>query len=94
MPVFRLNRAFGVGRDAKAFLNMQGGLTRGVIPDPKQHEKQTEKLRKIVTRQRQVLQRKDRRIEKQAEELRNVVSRQEKALQRKNKQIEEQAAEL
>jgi hypothetical protein len=75
-------------------LNMHGGLTRGAVPNPKLHEEQAQRLRKVVTRQRQVLQRKDRRIEKQAEELRNVVSRQEKALQRKNRQIEEQAAEL
>ena len=66
MPVFRLSRAFGVGRDAKAFLNMQGGLTRGVVPDPKQQEEQVERLRKVVARQRGALQRKDRRIEVQA----------------------------
>ncbi len=64
--MFRLNRAFGVGRDAKAFLNMQGGLTRGVVPDPKHHEEQAERLRKIVARQRKALQRKDRQIEEQA----------------------------
>ncbi len=66
MPVFRLNRAFGVGRDVKAFLNMQGGLTRGVVPDPRHHEEQAERLRKIVARQRKALHRKDRRIEEQA----------------------------
>ena len=72
MPVFRLNKAFGVGRDAKAFLNLQGGLTRGVVPDPKQHEEQAEKLRRVVKRQRQALQRKDRRIEEQAATLENL----------------------
>jgi hypothetical protein len=75
LPVFRLSRAFGVGRDAKAFLNIQGGLTRGVVPDPKQHEAQVEKLRKVVARQRQALQRKDRQIEEQAVRLENVRER-------------------
>lgn len=66
MPVFRLNRAFGVGRGAKAFLNLQGGLTRGMVPDPMQHEQRAERLRKVVGKQRNALQRKDRRIEEQA----------------------------
>jgi hypothetical protein len=64
--VFKINRAFGVGRDAKAFLNMQGGLTRGAVPNPKHHEEQAQRLRKVVTRQRKALQRKDRQIEEQA----------------------------
>ena len=78
MPVFRLNRAFGFGRDAKAFLNMQGGLTRGVVPDPKYYEEQAERLRKIVTRQRQALQRKDRQIEDQAAKLERVRGRRQR----------------
>jgi Sulfotransferase domain len=72
LPVFRLNRAFSVGRDVKAFLNMQGGLTRGMVPDC---EDQAERLRKIVTRQRKALQRKDRQIEEQAARLENVRGR-------------------
>jgi len=64
--VFKINRAFGVGRDAKAFLNMQGGLTRGAVPNPKHHEEQAQRFRKVVTRQRKALQRKDRQIEEQA----------------------------
>jgi hypothetical protein len=69
LPVFGFSRAFGVGRDAKVFLNMQGGLTRGVVPNPKQHEEQAEKLRKVVSRQKKALQRKDRQIEEQAARL-------------------------
>ncbi len=75
MPVFRLNRAFGVGRDAKAFLNMQGGLTRGEVPNPEHHEDQAERLRKIVKRQRKVLRRKDRQIEEQAAALETLRER-------------------
>jgi hypothetical protein len=94
LPEFRLNRAFGVGRDAKAFLNMQGGLTRGAVPNPKHHEEQAQRLSKIVTRQRKALQRKDRQIEEQAQRLSKIVTGQRKALQRKDRQIEEQAAAL
>ena len=78
MPVFRLNRAFSVGRDVKAFLNMQGGLTRGAVPDS---EEQAERLRKIVTRQKKALQRKDRQIEAQAAMLETLRER----LRRKGK---------
>jgi hypothetical protein len=94
LPVFRLNRTFGVGRAAKAFLNMQGGLTRGEVPDPKQLEEQAERLRKIVTRQREALLRKDRQIKKQAATLENLQERQKQMLLRKDRQIEEQAATL
>jgi Sulfotransferase domain len=72
LPVFRLNRAFGVWRDVKAFLNMQGGLTRGEVPAS---EDQAERLRKIVTRQRNALQRKDRQIEEQAAKLESLRKR-------------------
>jgi hypothetical protein len=51
---------------------MQGGLTRGVVPNPEQHEKQVEKLREVVSRQRKALQRKDRQIEDQAAKLENL----------------------
>jgi hypothetical protein len=69
LPVFRLNRAFSVGRGAKAFLNLHGGLTRGVVPDPTHHEQQAQRLRKILTRQKNALGRKDRKIEEQAAEI-------------------------
>ena len=51
---------------------MQGGLTRGGVPDPYQHEKQAEELKKVVARQRRALQRKDRQIEEQAARLENL----------------------
>ncbi len=56
MPIFRLNKAFNVGRDAKVFLNLQGGLTRGPVPESAPHEDQAEILRK--ERQRNEKQRK------------------------------------
>jgi hypothetical protein len=45
LPIFRLSKAFDVGRNAKVFLNLQGGLTRGAVPDLKRQEEQTESLR-------------------------------------------------
>ena len=33
MPVFRLSKYFGVGRRVKKFLNLEGGLTRGPLPN-------------------------------------------------------------
>jgi hypothetical protein len=80
LPVFRLNRSFGVGRDAKAFLIMQGGLTRGAVPNPRDHEEQAERLRKIVTRQKEALQRKDRQIEEQAATLENLRGRRQREI--------------
>jgi hypothetical protein len=69
LPVFRFSRAFGVGPKAKAFFDLQGGLTRGVVPDPGRHEERAQKLGKVTSRQKEALRRKDRRIEKQAAEL-------------------------
>ena len=34
MPIFGLSRTFGVGRGIKIFLNLQGGATRGAVPNP------------------------------------------------------------
>ena len=34
MPIFRLKKAFAVGRGVKVFLNLQTGATRGEVPDP------------------------------------------------------------
>ena len=93
MPVFGLNRAFGLGRGAKAFLNLQGGLTRGVVPDPKQHEEQAERLRKVVARQRNALQRKDRRIEEQAANL-EVLREQRQRESRMTDKIKQQRLEI
>ena len=73
---------------------MHGGLTRGAVPNPKLHEEQAQRLRKVVTRQRRALQRKDRQIEEQAQRYKKIVTGQRKALQRKDRQTEEQAATL
>jgi hypothetical protein len=78
--VFKINRAFGVGRDAKAFLNMQGGLTRGEVPNPNYHEDQASRLRKIVTRQRKALRRKERQIEEQAATLETLRERRQREI--------------
>jgi hypothetical protein len=80
LPVFRLNRSFGVGREAKAFLNVQGGLTRGEVPNPTNHEEQADRLRKIVTRQKEALQRKNRQIEEQAATLENLRGRRQREI--------------
>ncbi len=32
MPLFRINAYLGLGRDVKAFLNLEGGITRGPLP--------------------------------------------------------------
>jgi hypothetical protein len=92
LPVFRLNRAFGVGRDAKAFLNMQGGLTRGGVPDPTQHEEQAERLKKVVARQRRALKRKDRQIEEQAAKLEKQRVRRQRT-RRLKEQLKQQSLE-
>ena len=78
--MIKINRAFGVGRDAKAFLNMQGGLTRGAVPNPKHHEEQAKRLRKIVTRQRKALRRKDQQIEEQAAALETLRERRQREI--------------
>lgn len=46
MPIFRFNKAFGVGRGIKAFFNFQGGLTRGEVPEPKTLVQQSEMIKK------------------------------------------------
>jgi hypothetical protein len=86
--VFSINRAFGVGRDAKAFLNMQGGLTRGEVPNPEHHEEQARRLRKIVTRQRKALRRKDQQIEEQAVTLETLRERRQREI-RLRKELKE-----
>jgi Sulfotransferase domain len=88
LPIFSLSRAFGIGRDVKVFLNMQGGLTRGEVPNPKRHEEQTEKLIRIISRQKKALQRKDRQIEEQSarlEGMREQRQRERKQLRGLNK---------
>jgi Sulfotransferase domain len=91
--VFSINRAFGVGRDAKAFLNMQGGLTRGEVPNPEHHEEQARRLRKIVTRQRKALRRKDQQIEEQAVTLETLRERRQREI-RLRKELKETRLEI
>ncbi len=91
--MFKINRAFGVGRDAKAFLNMQGGLTRGAVPNPKHHEEQAQRLRKVVTRQRKALQRKDRQIEEQAAALEALRKRRQREIKLR-KELKQKSLEI
>jgi hypothetical protein len=93
LPDFKLNRTFGVGRGAKAFLSLQGGLTRGVVPDPRHHEEQAERLKKIVARQKNALQRKDRRIEEQAANL-EVLREQKRRESNMTDKIKQQRLEI
>ena len=91
--MFKINRAFGVGRDAKAFLNMQGGLTRGAVPDPKDDEEQARRLRKIVRRQKRALQKKDRQIEEQAAALEPLRERRQREI-RLRKELKQKSLEI
>jgi hypothetical protein len=91
--VFSINRAFGVGRDAKAFLNMQGGLTRGAVPNPTYHEEQARRLREIVTRQRKALRRKDQQIEEQAATLETLRQRRQREI-RLRKELKQTRLEI
>ena len=91
--MFTINRAFGVGRDAKAFLNMQGGLTRGEVPDPNYHEEQARRLKKIVTRQRKALRRKDQQIEEQSVTLDTLRERRQREI-RLRKELKETRLEI
>ena len=64
MPIFRLSKAFGVGRHAKVFFYLQGGFTRGMVPDLDHQGEQAEKLRKALTRnQEQTRKLRQRRLE-------------------------------
>jgi hypothetical protein len=42
LPVFRFDRTPGITRNLQAFLNPEGGITRGVVPDVEQHEVRSE----------------------------------------------------
>ncbi len=33
LPVFRFDKAFAIARDVKVFLSLQGGVTRGAVPN-------------------------------------------------------------
>lgn len=48
MPIYRFKKAFKVARGAKVFLNLQGGVTRGALPDD--HEAQARGSREVEER--------------------------------------------
>ena len=75
MPVFQFNKALGIARDLKVFLNLQSGLTRGEVPDADRHNKQAEALRnarQLIREQRKTLKSKDLEIKAQAKGLKNA----------------------
>src|SRR5215208_903351 len=72
---------------------MQGGLTRGSVPNPKHDEEQAQRLRKIVRRQRRALQRKDRQIEEQAAALEPLQERRQREI-RLRKELKEKSLEI
>ncbi len=54
LPVFRFDKAFKVTREAKAFLNLELGVTRGAVPDADRlsaAQKRVEKQRKLIGKQ-------------------------------------------
>jgi hypothetical protein len=54
LPVLRFNKAFNVTREAKAFLNLEFGVTRGAVPDAKRLRstlEQVEKQRRLLGKQ-------------------------------------------
>ena len=86
MPVFRFNKAFGIARDLKVFLNLQSGLTRGAVPgaDPdkmqaNRSKRQADKIRKarrnarqLIKEQRKTLRSKEQEIFRLEKDLRNL----------------------
>ncbi len=46
----RFNKAFRIVREAKTFLNSEGGTTRSTAPDTEQHENQTKQPKKARRR--------------------------------------------
>ena len=72
---------------------MHGGLIRGVVPDPKQQEEQADRLKKVVTRQRKALRRKDRQIEERVAEL-EILRKQRQREHKLTETIKQQRLEL
>jgi hypothetical protein len=69
LPVFRFNKAFGIARDLKVFLNLQGGFTRGAVPDVDPYKKQAQKLRNARRKDRQLIKGQRKKIKEQAKTL-------------------------
>ena len=79
MPVFRFNKAFGIARDVKVFLNLQGGIMRGALPDVDPYKKQAQKLknsrrkdRQLIKEQRETLRSKEQEILRLQKDFRNL----------------------
>jgi hypothetical protein len=79
LPVFRFNKAFGIARDVKVFLNLQGGITRGALPDVTTYKKQAQKLknsrrqdRQLIKEQRETLRSKEQEILRLQKDFRNL----------------------
>lgn len=63
MPVFQFNKVVGIGRGIKAFLNLEGGFTRGAVPDNDLRREQIPELKaamKQIEKQRRMLEIKER----------------------------------
>ncbi len=94
MPVFRFNKAFGIARDLKVFLNLQSGVTRGAVPDVEQYKQQAEALRnarQLIKEQTKALRSKDWEIlqlkNKDLKNARGRIYEQGKALRSKDREI-------
>lgn len=63
MPIFRTHMAFEIRQGIKAFLNLEGGVTRGAVPGPKRQDTQrSETASKQIAELRRMLESKDREI--------------------------------
>lgn len=78
MPIFRFSKALGVARGARIFLNLEGGVTRGAMPDVEQYKEQTETLKNVkrwIKEQKEALEAKNREIFRLRNELRAAKER-------------------
>ncbi|MBA3473381.1 MAG: sulfotransferase domain-containing protein [Rubrobacter sp.] len=98
MPVFGFNKAFGIGRGMRVFLNLRDGLTRGAVPaDAEGHEEQAGKLKDVIQEQRKTLKSKDQEIKEQAENLENAwrrIKEEKKTRKSKDREIFRLKSEL
>ena len=63
MPVFQFSKVLGVGRGIKAFLNLEGGFTRGAVPGNARRKgwiPELEAAMKQIEKQRRMLEKKER----------------------------------
>ena len=86
MPIFRTNMAFEIRRGIKAFLNLEGGVTRGAVPGPNRQDTQrSETGSKQIAELRQTLESKDQEIARlNAEPLTSGLDRQGMSIDPKN----------